>query len=336
MKTIMQKRIKSKIYALFFWQTNFGELLNKIYDLILFYSYSFKNKGLSDVENLRACLIKEYHIVEKGMALPNPRAGFGNAKILALIPKTELYVERSGCEDTLVQSIKESMVEYLSLNQERGEDMTTPYYQTIRQFVSGSKMGILGGTKVMKKIEIEKSICIDYERFVSQRVSVRDFSSEAVKKEELSKAINIAKNAPSVCNRQAWKAHVFLNDIDIAKLLTYQHGNAGFGETLKALIVVTTDIKSFTNLESNQVFIDGGIFSMSLILALHSVGLGSCAMNTCIPYVDEKKIKLIGEIPSNERLIMMLGVGQLKEEFKVPISYKKDDSQIVSFHQETH
>lgn len=135
-----------------------------------------------------------------------------------------------------------------------------------------------------------------------------------------------------MCNRQAWKAHIFLDDKDIAKLLSYQHGNSGFGETIKALIVVTTDLKTFTKLESNQVFIDGGIFSMSLILALHSLGLGSCAMNTCIPYVDEKKIKLIGDIPSNERLIMMLGVGQLKDEFKVPVSYKKDESQIVSFH----
>ncbi len=71
---------------------------------------------------------------------------------------------------------------------------------------------------------------------------------------------------------------------------------------------------------------------MSLILALHSQCLGSCAMNTCVPYVDEKEIKLIGRIPSNERLIMMLGVGKFKDEFKVPISCKKDVDQIASFH----
>lgn len=328
----MIKRIKSKVYAFCFWQTRCGELLNKFYDLHLFYKFAFEDTHSLDEENMRASLIKEYHIIEKGMALPVPRCGFGKTKIPNLIGKAKIYEEKYGDSDSLIQSIKESLAEYLDFNKNMGENLETSYYQSIQLYVAGVHKSSLGGTKVMKKKNIEKAIQIDYKQFIEQRVSVRDFSSEEIAKDEIIEAINIAKIAPSVCNRQSWKAHIYFNKGEIETLLKYQHGNAGFGYNIKALILVTTDIKAFTKLESNQVFVDGGIFSMSMILALHAVGLGSCAMNTCIPYVDEKKIKGLGNIPENERLIMMLGVGKLKNEFKVPISHKKESDQIVLFH----
>jgi len=328
----MIQRIKAKIYAFCFWQTRCGEFLNKIYDLRLFYKFSFKSTGNSDEENLRASLTKEYHIIEKGLSLHEPRIGFGKVKIPLVIRQALIYYEKYGDKDGLTQSIKDSLQEYLVFNREKGENLATPFYQSIQQFVTGTEKRYLGGTKKMIKTDIEEAVRIDYKRFIEQRVSVRDFSTEEISKDEIIKAINIAKNAPSVCNRQSWKSHIYANKEDIKTLLKYQHGNSGFGETIKVLILITTDIKAFTNLESNEVFIDGGIFSMSLILALHAVGLCSCAMNTCIPYVDEKKLKELGNIPANERLIMMLGVGKLKDEFKVPISLKKETEQIAFFH----
>ena len=328
----MLQKIKQKIYAFCFWQTRCGELLNKIYDLRLFYRFAFNTNRVSDQENLRARLTKEYHIIEKGLSLPNPRVGFGKVKIPDVIQQALIYEKKFGNNDLLIQSIRDSLVEYLEFNLGKGDNGDTPYYQKIQQFVSERKDRIVGGTKLMIKKDIDETINIDFKRFIESRVSIRNFSSEEISKDEITNAVNVARIAPSVCNRQSWKTHVYMNPDDINTLLKYQHGNAGFGDTIKVLVLITTDIRAFTNLESNQVFIDGGIFSMNLILALHAGGLGSCAMNTCVPYVDEKKIKLIGNIPENERLIMMLGVGKLKSEFKVPVSNKKDSDQIMRFH----
>lgn len=328
----MMKRVKAKLYAFFFWQTNFGDFLNKVYDLSLYYKYSFNHKKYKDEDNLRAGLTKEYHIIEKGMSLPKPRTAFGKEKIFRMIKLAKNYEVKYGDSDKLLVAVKESLNEYINFNKNRKEDISNPYYQDISDFASNEKCSHWGGTKLMSRSKIEFATNIDYEEFINQRVSVRNFSSADITKDEINRAINIAKIAPSVCNRQAWKAHVYLDNNEIHNLLNYQHGNSGFGDSIKALIVVTGNLKAFTMLESNQVFIDGGIFSMSLILALHSKGFGSCAMNTCIPYVDEKKIKIVGKIPNHERLIMMIGVGKLKEEFRVPISKKKDNDQIVTFH----
>jgi len=78
----MLQKIKAKIYALLFWQTNFGEILNKGYDLKVFLTNSFSESNQKSKESYYAYLTKQYHIIEKGLALPNPRKNFGKSKIL--------------------------------------------------------------------------------------------------------------------------------------------------------------------------------------------------------------------------------------------------------------
>jgi nitroreductase len=123
--------------------------------------------------------------------------------------------------------------------------------------------------------------------------------------------------------------HYYENEEDKKQLLKLQNGNSGFSESINKLLIITTDTKNFTKLEGNQVFIDGGMFAMSLVYALHAEGIASCCLNTCVPYVDEKKIKRIGNIPTSERLIMMVGIGKYKENFKVAISNRIATKEIL-------
>ena len=76
-----------KVHALIFWQTSLGDLANNMYGLKLFYRYSFKKNSFKSKESEIAFLTKQYHIVEKGLALPNPRLGFGKEKINLLLDK---------------------------------------------------------------------------------------------------------------------------------------------------------------------------------------------------------------------------------------------------------
>ena len=69
---------------------------------------------------------------------------------------------------------------------------------------------------------------------------------------------------------------------------------------------------------------------MNLVLALHSQGLGACCLNTCFPFTSEKNVKRVGNINANERLIMMIGIGNLKDNYKVAISKKKDLNEIIN------
>lgn len=313
-------RVKNKVHAIIYWQTNIGELVNKIYDLRIFYKYYFTEQKLKNKTNYQAFLTKQYHIIEKGLALPETRKAFGKPKIELLIIKSIEYKNKFG-RDALISNIEATLSQYLDRNKElKTED--SAFYNFISEFLTNSSAEKNGGVKRILSEDIKKIISIDYEGFVKSRTSVRNFSKEEVLDSEIIEAIDIARFTPSVCNRQSWKVHYFKEEATKKRLLKLQGGNGGFTDSINKLLIVTTDVSRFTKLESNQVFTDGGLFSMNLLLALHSLGIGSCCLNTCVPYSIEKEIKSIGKIPDSERLIMMIGIGKLKQDFEVAISNK--------------
>jgi nitroreductase len=321
-------KIKMKVHALIFWQTSLGDLANNIYGLKLFYRYSFRKDKYKSKESEIAFLTKQYHIVEKGLALPNPRLGFGKEKINLLLDKSKQYKEKHG-EDKLIIAIKNCLSEYIDFNIKKDIKIEGAYFNSIKKFIGTCKQQEKGGTISINKKELKKNMAMPFEDFVKSRFSIRDFDSKKVDLEVIKKSVNIAKYAPSVCNRQSWKAHVFTKEKQILSLLKIQGGNNGFTQSIDKIIIVTTNIKAFTTLESNQLFIDGGLFSMNLVLALHSQGVGACCLNTCFPFTSEQRVKKIGSIQENERLIMMIGIGNLKENYKVAMSMKKDLKEII-------
>jgi nitroreductase len=327
------KKIKQKFYALIFWRTPIGEILNKIYDLKIHFKYSFKLKKNTEKEKLASYLQKQFHVIEKGLALPSPRPGFGKDKILDIIANAKKYLDLYG-NDTLITSLIATLKEYIDFNKRHKEDITNDYYRTIIEFTKEFEApDNAGGTKKVLKKDILKAIDIDFEKFIKSRNSVRDFAAENVKTQEVLDAVSLAKYAPSVCNRQGWHVHLYKNKAQIKELLSLQNGNRGFTDSINQLLIITGDTYSFTKYESNQIFIDGGLFAMNLILALHAKGIGSIALNTDIPYIIEKKMKKTGNIPEHERLIMYLGIGKLKDEYKVAVSKRKETDKIISVHE---
>lgn len=321
------EKIKNKIHAIIYWQTNLGELVNKVYDLKVFYKYYFTEQKLKSKTNYQAFLTKQYHIVEKGLALPISRKGFGKPKIEMLINKSIEYQNKYG-RDILINNIHGTLRQYLNRNNEL-KTKDYEFYNFIYDFLINSSEITNGGVKKINFKDLSKTIDIDYESFVKSRTSVRNFSKEEILDSEIFKAVDIAKFTPSVCNRQSWKVHYFKDEKTKLKLLNLQGGNAGFTDSINKLLIITTDVSRFTKLESNQIFIDGGLFSMNILLSLHSQGIASCCLNTCVPYLIEKKIKSIGDIPECERLIMMIGIGKFKPDFEVAISDKLTSQEII-------
>ncbi len=327
----MINRIKDKIHAFVFWQTSIGEVVNKIYDLNLFYKYSFTQNNLKTKEKFEYYLTKQYHIIEKGLSLPSPRLEFGKETILNLIIKSTNYYEIYGTSE-LLTSISSCLNEYLNFNKIHNVNTDTDYYNNIRKFINEVQPNKLGGTKEMTKKALLKSIDFDFKNFLKTRTSVRDFSNKEVELNKIIEIIDLAKLAPSVCNRQGWKAHIYTNPKLINQLLILQNGNRGFTNSINKLLIISGDMRSFTKLESNQIYIDGGIFSMNVLLSLHSKGLGAVALNTCLPYTIEKKVKKLAGLEEYEKLIMMIAVGNIKDNFKIAVSNRKDTNRVYQIH----
>lgn len=328
----MKEWINNRYHGVVFGRTRIGEFLNALYSIRLFLRYSFKGSYLNEQENSRSFLIKQYHIIEKGLAMPAPRENFGIPKIKTLLAKLKNHEGKYGADSEISEPIRNCLNEYLEANpnlEQKDKDLYRDIMQLCANMPSTS---IDGGTKHYDIENLKASINLDFETFLQTRSSVRNFKQQKVEISDIEKAISLARNAPSVCNRQNWRVHYYDDDAVKQKLLGLQHGNNGFNESIQGLFVVTTDIRGFTRMEQNQVFVDGGLFSMNLVLSLHSLGIGSCCLNTCFPYTRENAVKKAGDIPKNERLIMMIGLGYWKDDFKVAYSKKKEITELLTIH----
>lgn len=301
----------------------------KSFNLHAKYSFS-ERKPDCDSEQLRYYLIKHCHIVEKGMALPNTRDGFGQAKIVDLIKRTKTYESFGG--DDVGQIVRDTLRQYRKFHQGKESLFEYGFIDEMEAFIDSSVPASKGGLKSLKKRQWDDWSINQYDDFVSFRHSVRDFANKPVDPALLKSAIETSLKTPSVCNRQGWFVHYYDSKSKIAELLSYQNGNAGFTDCIDKLLIVTGNLKAFTRYEHNQLFVDGGLISMNLMLAIHSSGLGSCPLNTCMPYSKENKLKTAAAISDNERLIMMIAVGSLKEEFSVAHSEKYQLDRVLVSH----
>ncbi len=332
MKSIL-KKIVPKFAKRFYRskQTQFSIIQDYVYDYRKFNreSASFK---LKNKEMMQAYIIKEYHAIEKGLAMLEPRPGFGAERVSALADVVGTYITCYGI-DAVTSTTAFTLREYLNFDAayKKVPDYLTIKLEALLSRCDESSQSKTGGTKIIPKTEITDMLDFDYAGFFKSRHSVRDFSTEPVSTQIILDAIDTARFTPSVCNRQAWKVFVIEHSNQELKerLLKVQNGNRGFGEHISSLIIITGKLSSFFAYERNQVFIDGGMFSMSIVLALHAAGLGVCCLNTSYATKQYEAFKNSMEMDSDCVPIMFLAVGNLKDDFKVAISERKPLSEIV-------
>ena len=155
---------------------------------------------------------------------------------------------------------------------------------------------------------------------------MRQFDSKALNTEDVKKAIKIAQKAPTACNRQASKVYLYTDKLTNDALGELIAGNTGFQQEIQNYLVVTADVSAFYDtFERNQVYVEGGLFSMALVEALHYYGIGSCILQNGEYYNKNKKIKKICKnIPENERIILFVAIGYYKNEFSYAVSLRKN------------
>jgi hypothetical protein len=82
--------------------------------------------------------------------------------------------------------------------------------------------------------------------------------------------------------------------------------------------------------EHYQHWIDGGMFSMSVVYALHSLGVASCCLNWSQSPTNDKLLRSRLDIKDNHSIIMMLAVGLPNDNNNVCISARRPISEIYS------
>lgn len=263
--------------------------------------------------SLECQITKDYHRIEKGLALGVPKRPFGaevQRRIEAALPR--LSQTREG---GLAKIARDALRALQVWNDTGMVDGDATQQRTARD--------------VWGPLATSESEAAIQHLFTSRR-SVRQFREQPVAFETVQSAVALAANTPSVCNRQAWSVHAYFDEADVAAVLEQQDGNSGFRSEVPCVLVVTADRRMFAGpLERNQAYVDGGMFAMSLGWALHAVGLATCMLNWSRSMRDSARLREVAKIPENETIITMIAVGYPPETFRVARSKRRDVSTIL-------
>jgi len=111
-------------------------------------------------------------------------------------------------------------------------------------------------------------------RVIRERRSVRNWTAEGVDFNDIRDSIDVAKWAPSSCNRQLW--HVLLIQREEEKEAISGYFPNVFYVKAPLLALVLMETSGYGQSDRHFVYLDGGAFIQNLLLILHAKGYGAC------------------------------------------------------------
>lgn len=275
----------------------------------------------------RARMMFHAHAIEKGLSRSDFRAGFGKIAVPGLSREMNGWLAAGRDPgDQFFKTAAAVMNVYFTRHQRVGVDVPEfrklfdpAVMDLINKADDPTEGGVLAAAALREAV-VEAGHSRDFLDVVYGRRSVREFTKAPVDDNDLRRAVQIAMQAPSVCNRQAARVHQFHDPRAIRAALDLQGGFSGYQMPPK-LLLITCDLTAFLfSTERNQAFIDGGLFMMTLLLGLQQMGLGSCSLNTAMGADREASIRKILNIPESEVFISFVAVGHYDPEILTPKS----------------
>lgn len=286
-------------------------------------------------DSLLSEIMIDYHRLEKGLSLINTRPGFGKEVSLRLISNISRYLEEKPCNFTITDALETigSYLEYQKSCNTSIPEVVEAYHSLVQHHNLQDQYRPPFATETTTRKQIHAASDFDYKNFVTNRHSIRYFSDKPVLREQLLVSIDLARHAPSVCNRQAWKVHVVTEKQQISRIIQIQKGALTFAESIGSLLVISCNLRRFVGSgERNQPWVDGGIFVMSQLLALHAQGLGACCLNWCGGRNADRDLRKELSISPCEVVIAVIAAGNLRDEFEVAKASKIPVEEIAIIH----
>ena len=301
------------------------------YDKKRFKKYYLQDVKRANFKQLEAKLTFHAHSLEKGLSHANLRFGFGKAALEKLAEAMRIY-SLKGYDKNAKAYVNATSVlrEYLDVHEAANHN--TDYLETILGKLLAEIKNCeskIGGTIPITAESKKNNQTKNFKDLFMNRWSVRNFSGVPVDINKVRDAIELAMKTPSVCNRQSARVHIATDKKLIDRVLKAQGGMTGY-ETPPVLLTVTTDSNSFIALtERNQIYTDGGLFSMSLLLGLEYYQLAACPLNAMLDVSRDKTIRKLINLRPSENIIMFIAVGNFDDDSKVPKSFRFDVDDVL-------
>ncbi len=303
------------------------------------YSHWISRPDSQDKARVETRLAFDIHRLEKGLSHQEFRFGFGKRVLLEISKRMTMLerVDSNYAKNPLYIQGLAVLHEYQERHERVDYDLENirqcfaqNIWEAAQRYDPNNPMCCVRAGSTMlatsSKVDNRSKPFVD---LAENRYSVREYANHPVSQELLDKVYAVSMKTPSVCNRQATRVYEITNPEIIAKALRIQGGFTGYKEP-PVLLFITSDIRAFMdNNERNEPFVDGGLFSMSLLYALESYGLAACPLNAMFnPNQDKETRDLLG-IPDYELPIMYIAVGNFPEVVPVCVSTRKSPEEIV-------
>ncbi|HIF9192361.1 TPA: nitroreductase family protein [Photobacterium damselae] len=308
-------------------------VLNYINDGVMFFRHStvFNTNNLNQIE---CKIILDYHAIEKGFLFQKTKPRFAKNRIENLNKNLNLdNVSKAIKDRSQLLVATKVMCKYYETHEYMNVDISDYYtleqYNKYKNILGDSYDKTFSGVVEYNFESFYNKDEIGFLGFSKSRKSIREYSDNLISEDLINKAISLSLNTPSVCNRQASKIYLLQDKIKIDTLLELQGGFTGYADSVNQLLILSIDRNYFYTVgERNQFYIDGGMYLMNLLYALHYYKIAACPANWGKKYQEEKKLKDIVNIPESEKIICIIPIGIAKDKFRVTLSERRNINEV--------
>lgn len=273
-----------------------------------------------------------YHVLEKGICMPGRRLGFGRGIVRQLLPLLERFEARFGTEDGQEAHAVAVLRAYLALHDPNfiREDRTeAAYWNELRRFLE-ARPGPVAEQRHVRREAFFADRDAPFPVFARARHTVRNYVPGApVPMERIRAAVDVAREAPSSCNRQPCRVRCVSDSAAMSRILELQGGSRGFGHLAGTLLLVTVDLADASHeRERADPFVCGGMFLMALSYALFHEEVAHCILNWSRSPSEDCELRKVVRLSPSENVVAVLACGLAPDEFDVCASPRKPLSEI--------
>jgi nitroreductase len=275
-----------------------------------------------------AFITYNYHSIEKGFLHKPIRCRFAQKKIIELLSDLKNIDIRQFKEKVQIQAALLNLKNYYEFHENQKQDISDYFSVNDYLWIKNHLIKDYTSNIVEKEHEYFSNSNSNFYDFSTSRHSIRSYSGEKISNSLLKKVVRLANNAPSVCNRQSISVYVLENKEKIDKLVELQGGLKGFSNNLNQIIILMGNLNSFFWIgERNQVYVDGGIYLMNLLYALHYYKIAACPAHWAMPVEADEKMGKLLDLPQSIKIISLIAIGFPEKEFSRTLSLKRDEDE---------
>ena len=281
--------------------------------------FSGSGEGRADLTELR----RGVHRVEKGLIMRPRRVPFGEAIVPALV-ESFVGLARSGA---LPADDRRWAADVLSQYFAVCSGCDAGWLLRARQLFEASGAANAAPAVVPAPRSSYPPGGVDLaqlEALAVRRRSVRWFEDRPVDPAAVDRALLVAAQAPSACNRQNLRFHLVYGRAGAQEVLDVVGGTKGFSHQVPAVAVVIGRLAGYRHtFDRHAIYVDGGLAAMGFLYALETQGLSSCCINFPDVGAQDRAIRTALGLRPDEQVIMLIALGHADPTGLVPASKKR-------------